>query len=1707
MASCLIWLLFAILALPRLLAAQVVPLPSPPAAPTFPVTQCVDLVVTGNTAEGLLVCAPVTPVMTQGLVPSGVDVSATGQVTSTHLASPSPVPQGGIGMSSGTPGGILYFSGPTTLVSTTTLPLNAPLFGGGAGQSPVAGTVSGTTRELASVLGTHTPGKQLAFDANGNVIASPFDLGIAGGVTLPWLVPQGGTGVVSGTPGALLYFSTPTTLAVTAVFPSGAPLLGGGAGQPPVAGTRSGTTPMLASVTGTPTPGKQLQFDANGNITVSTFDVGSGGLPLPVPVPQGGTGLSSGIAGGLLYFPTATTMASTPVLPLNLPLFGGGPGQAPLAGTRSGTTQEVATVIGSHTPGKQLMYDANGNVLASTLDIGATTLPLPIPAPQGGTGMANGTPGGILYFSSATTITESGVLPRFAPLFGGGPGLGPLAGTRSGNTLALATVTGTPTPGKQLMYDANGNVVASTADIITTAVLSVFGRTGTVVGLSGDYTAAQVTNAADLTQANAFAHPLGQTMKALTLTGSLSGSLLMRTGPVAGSSLLVWPTGTMDFSGTGGVGQVLRQSAPGGPFTVSQLGLSDLSGAAAVCTTTTLCPGYQAALGFTPENVANKDDTVTLGTSAARYPTQGAVKSYVDTGLATKQNSLGFAPEDVANKDASVTLGASAARYPTQGAVKSYVDTGLATKQATIIWGSGLDFTANTVRVASTQAGFLTQSASIDLACGSGNQGKMQVMGDGSVEYCDATPVSVLRRGFLLPPPFRWNITAIACLNDANGGKLTLNASNEIVCASDIGGAGGGGGAVTTVFGRTGAIVAQSGDYTAGQVTNAADLTQANSFQHPAGQSMPRLMLFGATSGSLTLQPPAVASGVLTFPAGTTNFTSTGGASQVVRQSSVGAALTVSQLTLTDIGGTAGLCTITTVCAGYQAAITAGPGLTFTGATLSVATHQVGFLHDGGVTPLTAGAGQAGKMQVLTTGQLQYTDSGTPPVLRSGYLLAPIGPAGILQASGGAQDLAAYAGSQCQVAGTFVSAISAAGAVTCLAPPPLALTARVLLAQSSTELPNGVNLGAQASGVLKTTVSGGVATVSTVVAPTGVLVGTTDAQEVDNKRINQRTPSLPPTSPVQLDLSTMDVAYISELLQDTFFANPAGVAKAGQWLRLQVHSTVPRALTWGTFFTTGPGFPLPTSTSGGATYDTFLYQYNPGTGTLDLIYNSQLARLTLPTGVTPGDYTCPTLVTIDASQRISAITAGTCGAGGGAGTAAGIDGDIQFKLNGLLAADTGQFKYSSPNHTLVLQNLRSSIGGSYQTFRDGIGHTGYLLTAPLSQSRGWLMPDEDGQLCVKGGSCSGITTDTAPRAAFYTTTTTVDGAPGLTFQSDGSTIASAKTRTTTVAASKTLDTTDGPNVACTSGATDVTLALPAASSTTQGEWSISKVDTGSGRCLVVPTGSDTFNNGITAPLVMASSQGERVDVRLGSPTNWAVLATVGQIDLGTDTTGVLQRANGGTGTASILTGIVRGGPNAMTAAELSGVISTNGSNATSMVDSRYIPARNLDVEGSCVLGASATLVTTGPKLPTITCTDTNTDGIVLDSIMPDGWNGGTVVVKLAGFYTGTPTAGQLFSLNFSGQCVRSGDPVAAWAITSGATGLSSSNVATTLTMVATANLEYQGTSSPLTLSGTCAGGSHIYVHGLVNATATNLTTIANLRVLGVKVEFTRNASD
>jgi hypothetical protein len=67
------------------------------------------------------------------------------------------------------------------------------------------------------------------------------------------------------------------------------------------------------------------------------------------------------------------------------------------------------------------------------------------------------------------------------------------------------------------------------------------------------------------------------------------------------------------------------------------------------------------------------------------------------------------------------------------------------------------------------------------------------------------------------------------------GHLLKINADGSATCSADAGG----GGAVNSVFGRTGVVTAQNGDYSATQVTNAMDATLANTVTNVTAPGTP----------------------------------------------------------------------------------------------------------------------------------------------------------------------------------------------------------------------------------------------------------------------------------------------------------------------------------------------------------------------------------------------------------------------------------------------------------------------------------------------------------------------------------------------------------------------------------------------------------------------------------------------------------------------------------------------------------------------------------------------------------------------------------------------------------------------------------------------------------------------------------------------------
>lgn len=245
-----------------------------------------------------------------------------------------------------------------------------------------------------------------------------------------------------------------------------------------------------------------------------------------LPVASGGTALTSGTSGGVLYFSGSTTLASSAALTANLPVIGGGAGAAPTVGTRSGNTTTFATTSGTLTNGNCVQIDASGNLVdtgsacgsgaGNVSNVGtptngqiaqwttATTIQgiTTVGVANGGTGIASGTSGGIPYFSGTTTIASSAALTANLPVIGGGAGTAPSVGTRSGNTTQFVTTTGTLTSGDCVSIDASGNFIAAgtacntavTHDILssthtdTTAASAVRGDMIAAIGASPKWT-------------------------------------------------------------------------------------------------------------------------------------------------------------------------------------------------------------------------------------------------------------------------------------------------------------------------------------------------------------------------------------------------------------------------------------------------------------------------------------------------------------------------------------------------------------------------------------------------------------------------------------------------------------------------------------------------------------------------------------------------------------------------------------------------------------------------------------------------------------------------------------------------------------------------------------------------------------------------------------------------------------------------------------------------------------------------------------------------------------------------------------------------------------------------------------------------------------------------------------------------------------------
>lgn len=276
-----------------------------------------------------------------------------------------------------------------------------------------------------------------------------------GGASGTWTVPQGGTGQVS--------------------FTASRPILGNGTSalaQGTVTTTNGST--LFATATGTPVSGNCVSW-SNGNVIDAGGPCTTGG--------GGGTVSSASINQVAWYAANGTTVSGLSTC--NSGYIGTDGSGVPTCRTalisalQTGITSVGALTAGSLASGFTVVSPAlggtgvNNGSFTSTLAgnfatsgaavtltaVGATNVTLPT---SGNIPNSAGTSGGIPYYNTSTTIASSGVLGANLPVFGGGAGTAPIAGTRSGNTTQVMTGTGSFTTNNCASFDASGNIKDST---------------------------------------------------------------------------------------------------------------------------------------------------------------------------------------------------------------------------------------------------------------------------------------------------------------------------------------------------------------------------------------------------------------------------------------------------------------------------------------------------------------------------------------------------------------------------------------------------------------------------------------------------------------------------------------------------------------------------------------------------------------------------------------------------------------------------------------------------------------------------------------------------------------------------------------------------------------------------------------------------------------------------------------------------------------------------------------------------------------------------------------------------------------------------------------------------------------------------------------------------------------------------------------------
>jgi hypothetical protein len=497
-----------------------------------------------------------------------------------------------------------------------------------------------------------------------------------------------------------------------------------------------------------------------------------------------------------------------------------------------------------------------------------------------------------------------------------------------------------------------------------------------VTGALGSVTASLPANTGTIAELN-----LAQTWSALqsfnssdlALNGATSGSIKLNAAAIAGSNTLTFPAGTTDFSATGGTSQVVKQTSSGGAFTVAQLACGDLSNSGTGCSgnasgTVNSGTAGQIAYYATSTNAISGNANANISSGALTLGTAGSVVGSIAFDNATS-GSITIAPPTGALGSVTATIPANTGTIAelnlaqTWSALQSFnssdfalngsVSGSIKLNAAATAGSNTLTFPAGTTDFSATggTSQVVKQTSSggaftvAQLACGD-----LSNSGTGCSNNASGT-VNAGTSGQLAY--YATSTAAVSGNANANisSGALTLGQVGSVVGSIAFDNATSGSITISPPTGALGSVTATIPANTG----TIAELNLAQTWTALQSHNTNDLAMNGATSGSIKLNAAATAgSNTITFPAGTTDFSATGGASQVIKQTSSGGAFTVAQLACGDLSNAGAACTASntiTLNAGANVAITAPGAMTLGG------TFTFGSTSD---TPRFAGLGLGG---------------------------------------------------------------------------------------------------------------------------------------------------------------------------------------------------------------------------------------------------------------------------------------------------------------------------------------------------------------------------------------------------------------------------------------------------------------------------------------------------------------------------------------------------------------------------------------------------------------------------------------------------------------------------------------------------------------------------------------------------------------------------